>query len=86
MTPEEKAALERLDTAIADVMKAHGWADGTMVTTSWVVLVHDTGFDDDGSKTSGYSRLYRNGEMDDHAVIGLLEVNKHRILNGHVDD
>lgn len=72
MTPEQRAATERLHEAILETQRAYGY-DERFIVTDWIVLTAETRFDDEGDQISAYSRLYNNGEMPDYRVLGLLE-------------
>lgn len=80
MTPEQKAATERLHEAILATQTAFGY-DNQFMVTDWMVLTAETRFDDDGDQISAYSRLYSNGQMPDYRALGLLEVHRTYLRN-----
>lgn len=71
-TPEQKAANNALTDAINACVEAYGFRDGTMVNTNYMVIVEQTGFDDDGDMSSGIVRLSKDGDMPWTSILGLL--------------
>jgi hypothetical protein len=81
VTPEQKAANERLTEAIQEARQAYGYEDGYLVT-DWVVLTAETRYDEDGDQICAYGRLHQDGAMADHRVLGLLEVHREYVRSG----
>ncbi len=81
-TPEQKAADNQLDAAIQACLEAYGYhrvesepEDGgtyPVATVNWIVLVEQSGFDQDGDSRTGVAHLYRDGYMPEISRIGLL--------------
>ena len=81
MTPEQRAANERLSEAIQEARRAYGYEDGYLVT-DWVVLTAETRFDEAGDQICAYGRLHIDGALADHRVLGLLEVHREYVRSG----
>lgn len=70
---EREAAQKKLDEAVADFVAFAGWNKG-MVTTGYVLVVSQQGFDQQGFEISGYPIVYSGGSMPDHSALGVLQV------------
>lgn len=81
MTPEQKAATERLHESIIEAGRAFEYDDEYMIT-DWVVLTAETRFDEHGTQFTAYGKLYMNGSMPDYRVLGLLELHRELIRDG----
>lgn len=77
----EDQAQQHLDQAVADYLHAAGWDDG-LVTTGWVLVAAQTGFDGDGTQRAAYPLVYQGGQQPPHITIGLLRIAQDAI--GHI--
>lgn len=68
-----KEAQAKLDQAVQDFIKESGWDRG-LILTSYVLVGHQHGYEDDGELRSGYPIIYMSGELPLHSILGLLKV------------
>jgi hypothetical protein len=68
----EKAQAE-LDAAIDKFMVTSGFADAG-VLTAYMLVCHQTKWDEDGDAVDTYPLIYKGGLQSRHINIGLLEV------------
>ncbi|HEX8108511.1 MAG TPA: hypothetical protein VF516_12345 [Kofleriaceae bacterium] len=74
-TPEEAAAIERIEVAISDYLKLH---PGNRFLTSWVVLTSATSIDSDGDEETRYAWIFPPRGLPWHTALGLMDI--HRLL------
>lgn len=70
--PELKAAYQRLEAAIDEVVRLEEWEG---VTTEWIVLVANQWYAEDGTLLSDVGQLLpdRGNRVPAHRVVGLIE-------------
>jgi hypothetical protein len=86
LTPEQRQANDELNAAIAKLMDAMGFNNGTMVVTDWLVCVAQHGYDQDGDSQTGISYLIRDGDLAWHRLLGLVEAVRLRLASVYADD
>ena len=59
------AAQAKLDAAVEEFVQENGWSRPGLVTTGWVMVVHQQGFDETG-EPSGALRKRRNSQCRIH--------------------
>lgn len=82
MTPEEKAAYAELDKAVEALMKVKqynvcerdGQLDVPMMNVTWMVLVEQRGYDEDGDAYTGSVHVFKDGDMPWSTRFGLLRM------------
>ncbi len=82
-TPEQIAADNQLEDAIAAGVKAYDLADDGSIVTTWAVFGASQGLDDG---RTGYFQLYPNGVQPTHITVGLLRMAESQLLHGCDDD
>ena len=76
LTPEQKAAHERLDEAIKDVLRLQGTQGGGPDPTlvDWMVVAEGITWNEDGDSIPAHNVLFRGGQCRLTVALGLLEV------------
>lgn len=74
-TDADRAAQAKLDEAVETYIREMGWngtEDMGLVTTAWVMVAHQTGWDVTDTSHSGYLLIYKGGSQPDHVARGLF--------------
>ena len=82
-TPEQVAADNKLDDAIAEAARAYGVVPEDEIVTTWMVAGAAQGQDID---QTGYFQLYPGGTQPTHIAVGLLRMTEARLLEPAEDD
>lgn len=82
LTPEQKAANDRLHEAVVDMIGTvgNGMEDG--LVTDWVIVAAQEKFDDEGDRVTSYNMVYRDGSLPTHITTGLLRCGLDLISGG----
>lgn len=75
MTPDPARAesQRKLDSAV-DQFIVENDTEGGRITTAYMLVSHQQGYDDQGMEVSSYVIAYMNGSLPDHVALGLLSV------------
>jgi hypothetical protein len=77
ITPEQREAQQRLQDAIENHCRV--WTPheetpvGGEMLIDWAVVMHLTGYNEEGHEVAAYRLAYTNGEMPQHRAVGLFE-------------
>ena len=82
-TPEQVAANNRLEDAIAVAVRAYDLVPEDEIVTTWMIAGASQGQDDG---RTGYFHLYPGGIQPTHVAVGLIRMTEHHLLNGDDDD
>jgi hypothetical protein len=82
-TPEQIAADNAIEDALALAVKAYELTEDGDVVTTWAILGASQGLDD---ARTGYFQLYPSGSQPTHITVGLLRMAEAQILHGYADD
>lgn len=72
LTPDQRAASEKLGEAIVNLVSLCGDGLQVGVVTDWVVVAAQDKFADDGERITSYNTLFSNGSLPDHIARGLM--------------
>jgi hypothetical protein len=82
LTPEQKAANERVQTAIKEYLQLLGLpADEVM--GDWMAIVSSVGWDEEGDPKNAYYLIFANGALQEHVGLGLLAKAQDLMINGY---
>lgn len=73
MADDNKAAQAKLDEAVQTFLRDSGIGREDMVTTGWVLVAHQAGWQDD-EPISHHPILYMDGSLPDHIALGMLQI------------
>jgi hypothetical protein len=73
-TPEQKAANEKLEEAIKEVVKAYSMISESAVITDYMVIGETIGFHADEDTSTGVFLAFRGGRIRNSVALGLFDL------------
>lgn len=76
LTPEQRAAHERLDEAIKEVLALQGVEDDEPMPmlVDWLVVCEGVYYDSEGDSVGYHNILFRGGQCRRSVALGLLDI------------
>lgn len=82
LNEEQTKAQQRVDDAVQDLILSHAPTDdlGSRMVSEYALVAHVVSIGADGHRYMSYQMILPNDTLDDHHVIGLMEMGKRLIF------